>query len=285
MRNNLGDIVTMPLPTQVGPRRPVAFTGTLVIPPPAMGSAFPGGPTGNPNIPGSPVLPAALQQGPETLNHGGNAGVNPFTPQPLIPDDYLPPVLRRTNPILRRTNWTPTPGDMCLWREAIAWKWIQKHGGIPECCFTEHKSPTYLAFSTEMPTNGEEFKKPFSQPLTSFQDTGVFTGDDVILGQFQVPYGYDGVINRFICGFTGDGFVDFSGSIIWRLIIGIRYAKDLGNVQVSYGSLQNALLVPGYNIPLVSGQTVSLIANIPVSSGVSGGNVFAACFGSFNPRR
>lgn len=280
MKNNLGDIVTMPLPTQVGPQRPTAFTGNLVIPPPAMGSAFPGGPTGNPNMPGS------LMPGPGTPNARGNAGVTPFTPQPLIPDNFLPPALRRTNPLLRRTTWIPSIADQTLWREARAWKWIQQHGGIERCCHGFNKNPTYLSYNIEMPSNGEEFRKPFSQELSAFQDgLGAFTGLDVVIGQFVVPHGYDGVLNRFICGFTGDGFVDFAGSIVWRVQIGIRYAKDLGNVTVSYGSFQNAMLVPGYNIPLVSGQTITLLGNIPVGSPVSGGTVTAGVFGSFNPRR
>ncbi len=276
MKNHLGDIVTMPLPTQWAPDYIPPFTGNLVIPPPAIGS------------PVSGQIPAGGLQNPAAqARAAGKTGVGPFAPQPLIPDNYLPPTLRRTNPLLRRTNWIPSIADQTIWREARAWKWIQEHGGVDKCCHGFNKSPTYLNYNIEMPSNGEEFRKPFSQPLSAFQDgLGAFTGLDVIVGQFVVPHGYDGVLNRFICGFTGDGFVDFSGSIVWRLKIGIRFAKDLGNVTVSYGSFQNAMLVPGYNIPLVSGQTVTLLANIPLGSPVSGaGTVTAGAFGSFNPRR
>jgi hypothetical protein len=100
-----------------------------------------------------------------------------------------------------------------------------------------------------------------------------------------VPIGYDGVLNRFVCTFTGGAFDDFSGEIQWRVRVGVRYARNLGRITNTFGSFQNALLVPGYGIRLISGQTVTLIASIPNASPITAGQVAAGCFGWFYPRR
>ena len=127
----------------------------------------------------------------------------------------------------------------------------------------------------------------FSQPLTAFQDgVGNFTGLDVVLGRFVVPIGYDGALNRVVFQFNGDGFQDFSGLIVWRVLVTLRYARNLGNVKNTFGDFATAFSVPGSdNIRLVSQQTITLLANIPAGSPVSGGPVMAGCFGWYYPRR
>jgi hypothetical protein len=124
-------------------------------------------------------------------------------------------------------------------------------------------------------------------PLSSFQNSGIFTGLDVLILSIQVPSGYDGVINRFVASTTAvTGYDDFSGNIIWRLKYGIRYAKNLGDVNNTFGSLTNALQVPGTNvIRVISGQTIEVFANVPVGAPISGGSINAGVFGWFYPRR
>jgi hypothetical protein len=112
-----------------------------------------------------------------------------------------------------------------------------------------------------------------------------YDGTDRVVGQFQVPIGSDGVIDQAVFGFTGSGFVEFSGDIIWRLKIGQRYAKGLGKVLNSYGSFKDALFsIESAVYRTLSGQNIQILVNIPASSPVAG-QVQGGLFGYNYPRR
>jgi hypothetical protein len=325
-RNNLGDLVPMPLPTEWGPT--VIPPGT--VPPPGSGQVTGGGftapggflnpfdpssvtsgsapnagggddPAGdpyNPEYPGFPYgggpnvgagrlvvpYPASVPISP-----GSSAPGAPWGRQPVLPDALLPPALQRTNPLVGQvTPYRANSWDQKLRSRTALWGWIKAHGGLKSCCrLYELGAPIYDDPPwMVMPSQGEKFEKMFSQPLTAFQTAGIFNGLDVVLGRFTVPNGYDGTVNRFVCRFTGDGFLDFSGSIVWRLKVANRFAHDLGNVTNTFGDFQTAFSVPGTdNIRLISGQTVYLIATIPVGSPVANGVVSAGAFGWYYPRR
>lgn len=212
----------------------------------------------------------------------------PWGRAPILPDSMLPPALQRGNPVLRHATFYPNAFDRVLAKRTALWGWIASHGGIKSCCrIPELGSPIWDKPPwIVMPSQGEPFQEMFSQPIVNVSGGGPFDGSDTVLGQFVVPNGYDGALNRFVCQFTGDGFADFTGNIAWRVLINQRYARNLGNVQNTYGDFRAAFLVPGTdNIRLVSQQTVTLIASIPLGSPVSGGFVTAGAFGWFYPRR
>lgn len=226
------------------------------------------------------IPPTAVGQGP-----GNNPAA--WMRPPVLPDWMLPPVLQRSNPLLRFTAYRRNQWDNRMLRQAMVWAWIAKHGGLKTCCrVPELGAPIYDEDPRQvMPSQGQEFQQMFSQPITAFQSGGVFTGTDVVLGSFRVPEGYDGCLNRVVFNCTSSGYVDFSGAVFWRVKIGIRYARNLGNVQNTYGSLQTSFLVPGSRIDLVSGQTVFLIANVPAASPITGGVIEGGAFGWLYPRR
>jgi hypothetical protein len=208
----------------------------------------------------------------------------PYARQPILPDSVLPPALQRTNPLLRFVEYTPNKWDAKMLREAAAWRWIALNGGLKDCCrIPELRAPVYDTPPWQsMPSNGIQFNQMFSQQTINIPQDG----SDFLLGSFQVPSGYDGAINRFVCNFSGNGFVDFSGSIAWRLMVGTRFARNFGNVLNTFGSFQTAFLVPGTDIiRLVSGQSVLLFCSIPNGSPIAGGQVSAGAFGWFYPRR
>lgn len=137
-----------------------------------------------------------------------------------------------------------------------------------------------------MPSNGEEYREVFQQPVTAISGGAPFDGTDTLIGAWTVPQGYDGVLDRFVCGYQGNsGFVPFSGDIVWRVRVNNRFAKNLGNVQFIYGSLENQMNVPGYGVRLVSGQTVYVYAAIPNGAAINDGLVFGGTFGWVYPRR
>lgn len=245
----------------------------------------PGGPQATLPIPGGSGLQVPY---PSVVTPPTGSPQN-WSPAPILRDSMLPPALQRTNPLVRQYAWKQNIWDARLIRESQAWGWIRAHGGlksrcrIPELGAPVYDSPPWIT----MPSQGEKFEQMFGQPLTAFQTGGgAFTGLDVVIGQFVVPNGYDGAINRVVFRFEGTGYTDFSGSIIWRVLVNNRYCRNLGNVINTFGDLATAFSVPGSdNIRLVSQQTVTLLANIPLGSPVGGGPVIAGAFGWFYPRR
>src|SRR5258708_5667786 len=131
-KRNLGDIVTMPLPTEWAPARP----GGLSVPgvrPTATPGVAPGAPGGIPyttGVPGSGFVAANGLAVPDPV-----VGSMPIMPggwqtAPLLPDSALPPALRRTNPLLRRMRYIPNRYDFEIFGHAAVWKWIAENGGL-----------------------------------------------------------------------------------------------------------------------------------------------------------
>lgn len=91
------------------------------------------------------------------------------------------------------------------------------------------------------------------------------TGDVVVL-DFQIPEGFDGVIAAIFHVYTGPGFLEGGGDLVWRLLINRVYAIHLGNVQVTMGSQAQAYPLDG-GIKVQSGTHVQYIVNAPNLSG------------------
>ncbi len=69
-------------------------------------------------------------------------------------------------------------------------------------------------------------------------------------GPFIVPVGMDGVIHYVSNLFTGPGFNQGSGDLVWRLRIGApglagRPVRNYSNIRTTLGSLETARIVPG----------------------------------------
>lgn len=229
---------------------------------------------------------------PSSATAGQFGGYGPvpvqWTPPSILPDSVLPPALKRvqteTDPL-----WFPNMYDQQILQQAAVWKYVAENGGLDVTSrITELGVPVYDQDPRlVMPTNAIRFEKVFPLAMTAVSGGSPYNGTDTVLGVFNVDIGYDGIINRFVCSVEGDGgtFHDFTGSVIWRVKIGVRFARDLGNVQNTRGDYHSAFPVPGSYIPLLSGQTVKLIANIPNLSPVNGGIVTAGIFGWIYPRR
>lgn len=273
------------------------FGGTLGTNPSQPANQYPGAYAGGDISTSQPPAAGSGASVPGNLTSASPSVVTPgkgsgpaWSRQSLMPDSILPPVLQRTNPLLRQISYAANYWDQRIKKRASIWSWIAEHGGMTKCCrLPQLGAPIYdqPPWMT-MPSQAEKLEQMFSQPISVFQDSGgAFTGVDVVLGQFVVDNGYDGTINRFVTNFNGTGFQDFSGSIVWRLQVNNRFARNLGNVQNTFGDFKTAFVVPGAdNIRLVSQQTVTVLANIPVGSPVSGpGWVTAGVFGWMYPRR
>lgn len=115
---------------------------------------------------------------------------------------------------------------------------------------------------------------------------------ETIIFQFKVPIGYDGMIMGQYHGYSGPGFVQGSGDLVFRIRVanntnGPRYLKDCANMTVSIGSAKQIAQVFG-GLQLRSGNIVQYIVDAPNTSGslpLPGvGRILAGLHGYFYPR-
>jgi hypothetical protein len=96
----------------------------------------------------------------------------------------------------------------------------------------------------EMPEDGVPFD------FVQFIDTPAANGIETVIFSFRVPEGYRGVIKLYHHSFTGPGFVEGSGNLIWRIRQGPsgvagRAVRNLADMRTTRGSLQWQRVLPG----------------------------------------
>jgi hypothetical protein len=99
----------------------------------------------------------------------------------------------------------------------------------PGCCLPVSYSTGGMPWEV-MPGDGTEFRKQFNIPRPNVE------GSNILLGSFHVPMAYNGLIYGVMTAFTGLGFVEGSGDLIWRVEKNRRFMKDLSFIQTSLGS-------------------------------------------------
>ncbi len=132
----------------------------------------------------------------------------------------------------------------------------------------------------KMPQQGKRFSPIGSIPLPTTYNT------DILVLSFRVPLGYDGVIKYVVENYTGQGFSEGSGDLIWRISLNQRFVKNYGNTNVQLGSLVAGPSIPNSEIILLSNQLVQFWINVaPAAAGdLNGGRILSAAFGWFWPR-
>jgi hypothetical protein len=132
---------------------------------------------------------------------------------------------------------------------------------------------------TVIPYDGQEFRRQGAITLPAEQV------DSLVL-KWTVPTGWDGVIWGVMFVFSGSGYLEASGDIIYRLNINRRWVKGLGSVNNTMGSLQQTFPLTEHE-RIWSGQVVGLYAYL--GSGALGrlnpnGRIIAAIDGWVYPR-
>ena len=196
---------------------------------------------------------------------------NPFEPVRMAPIGTKSGVC--LNVTTRRAPMNAFNG--CLWRERMYWQLIRNGGGLEKlCCPQKYPVEPWI----KMPATARRFSKINSITLPAMD------GLDHLVLEFQVPTGYDGVIQQLVNFYTGIGFLEGSGQLSWRVKINNRYIKDYGNIQTTLGSLSTPYTVFNGPIRLCSRQTIQYFVNNDVASGLAGGRAVCALFGWFYPR-
>lgn len=176
----------------------------------------------------------------------------------------------------------PNPWTACLYREQDVWHQIIARGGLHAVCCPAAANPYGAPPWIAMPPEGRRFQK-FGNILVS-----AFAGEniDTEVFNFEVPTGYEGVIVSIIQQFVGNGFVEGSGDIHWRIRVNRRWVKDYGDTITSLGTTQSPCYIYRGGIRLYSKQLVSYFAML--GTGATGrldpnGRIITATFGWFYP--
>ena len=153
---------------------------------------------------------------------------------------------------------------------------IEEAGGLIKICCPSaypYDRPPYLI----MPAQGRQYQEIDSISLPPANST------DTLVHQFTVPDGYDGVITSIVNFWTGTGFVEGSGDLTWRIMIGRAWARDLGEIETTLGSLASPCPLFRGGIRLKSNQLCRYYVNHRAGSSLSGGRIVCGFFGWFYP--
>lgn len=170
--------------------------------------------------------------------------------------------------------------DYCLEQEGRLLRLIK----FPLPCSIPEEYLNYLPWDEDNRGAIPPQSKPF------LQQKGIVTpstasGDNVVL-TFRVPYGWDGLLAGFYFNYSGSGFAQGSGDIVWRIQVNQYYLKDLSNLPFLLGDPVNPVPMTQGKI-LLSGQKVSAIVNVANLSGmiqIGNSTVYAGLLGFWWPR-
>jgi hypothetical protein len=136
----------------------------------------------------------------------------------------------------------------------------------------------------EMPPGGEPFDE-FASIVTPNAN-----GTETLVLTFTIPYAYDGIVLGVFNGFTGPGFVEGSGNLIWRIRLGQasllgKPVRNYNNIRVTLGSLAQARSVQG-GILVQSGQIVQYSVTHAIGSPIvpAGTRIICNITGFYWPR-
>jgi hypothetical protein len=194
----------------------------------------------------------------------------------MRPPSYSPPHYRTRPDAPALVVTEPNAASKCLDREQALYELIIRKGGLQKlCCVSQYKyaTPPWL----KMPGEGRQYQEIDSIPLPAND------GLNHVVTQFVVPTGYDGVITSIANFYTGVGFVEGSGDLVWRLLIARRWARNLGNIDTTLGSLTSPCPLFRGGIRVFSDQLITYYVNVPVASALVGGRVVCGVFGWFYP--
>lgn len=174
-------------------------------------------------------------------------------------------------------QYPPTFFNRCLDHELKTWDRINECGGLMSICpGTKYKDPPWV----KMPPQAKRFSYIQSIPLPST------LGVDELILSYRVPLGYDGVINYIVQNYTGQGFQEGQGDLVWRLQLNERYVKNFGNTTTQIGTLTSGPISPNASIIVQSNQLVQYFVNLGPNAlaDLMGGRVICSTWGFWWPR-
>lgn len=167
-------------------------------------------------------------------------------------------------------RWTGEAADLRRAASEHAAYFSAKSGVLPPP--RESDRPPWI----EPPAGAEPFEFVAAIPTPA-------AGVTAVVLQFGVPYGYDGVIRRVSHNYTGGGFVQGSGDLVWRLFRDGAAVRNFESLTIEFGSIQTPRPIDA--IRIFSGQVITYEVEHSASSGlpVAGTQIVCALGGYFYP--
>ena len=142
-------------------------------------------------------------------------------------------------------------------------QYLQQQQGIA-LAQSEPPSDVAIAQVTEYPWvtppprfQAIDFQAIIDTPLVGSGDTDVLT--------FTVPRGFDGIIRRLSHNYTGGGFQQGSGGLVWRILANGRAIKNYDNILFEFGTL--AVPRPTDGIRIYENQFIEYVVNVAGGGG------------------
>ena len=108
-------------------------------------------------------------------------------------------------------------------------------------------------------------------------------GAQAVVLTFPVPEGYDGVVSDYALNYTGAGFVNGSGDLVWQILANGRPIRNFSNITAQKGSEQFPRKISS-GIPIASGQIITVVIQ-HVANVALGAAVTASLLGYLYPRQ
>lgn len=178
-------------------------------------------------------------------------------------------------------TYKPTAANLCLRRVVDKWAEVYRAGGLAAYCKTNDPMTCGREPWKEMPAAAKRFQK-----TGSIANPGV-EGVDFQVLSFQVPNAWDGVLITITNQWDGAGFVDGSGDLVWRVQFDNQWFKDLENILITLGRLENPYELEGAGYRLLTNQTIRYFVRLGAGALARldpNGRVTCACSGWFYPR-
>jgi hypothetical protein len=159
----------------------------------------------------------------------------------------------------RHLAWCPPKNEYDLCLDILTARWRKV-----EWCELRDRVELCLGFDPY-----EEGAPPGAVPFNR-QDSVVTplpAAGDVQVLAWRVPFGYEAVLSTWFHAYTGPGFRESGGDILWRVRIGQRYLKDMGAVSHTMGSPRKPWPADG-ELRLRSGQMLRYYVQVPNVSGL-----------------
>lgn len=134
---------------------------------------------------------------------------------------------------------------------------------------------------TKFPPGGQsfQFQQEIPTPGISNNFSSVINVNGA--GGILVPVGYDGCINMYSANYTGGGFVDGSGDLIWQITQNGQPIKNFENILTERGDPNQP--IPVNTIKIYSGQLIQFLVAHPANPALSIGYIICSLGGYFYP--
>ena len=176
-----------------------------------------------------------------------------------------------------RPNRTPPNFyDRLLAGEVQLWTLIQAQGGIKALVAKARPKPLQ-----PLPSARLAVQQTNSIPLPAAD------GNDYVVLSFRVPTGYYFEISSVLHFYTGNGFVEGSGDLAWRLQLGTHFAQTMGNMLTSTAGATAALYpIQEHSLIAMPNELIQYFVSFAVAGAgnLAGGRIVTQVNGYYYPK-